>query len=220
MFQKLILKLKSKKGMTLLEVLVASTIAFIVLTGVVSLVVPMTRAIHTNQQLSDAQHMSELVIQKLTKELRYTKNISIDSVTVPVTDPPTNPAMSISSSQACFYSETDLANDVLQFKFKSKTDAALTDAIDVVGTGNYNKALDYKFYFLKAPSSVNSAENGKNSLKVYIQACKKNSNIVVYQTIATIPLLNNASITHVDSSLDTVTDVTGFNTDKRYFIYY
>lgn len=73
----------SKKGFTLVEVLVASAISSIILIGTLTLVLPTMDNIRETSQINDAKMISDQIIQLVAKEIKYADNVLIDIGTAP-----------------------------------------------------------------------------------------------------------------------------------------
>lgn len=77
MFKKVLCKLKNNKGLTLLEVIVASAVSCIILGAAIGVILPTTKNITYNKDIANAKDMSTKIIYELKDRIKYAKAITI-----------------------------------------------------------------------------------------------------------------------------------------------
>lgn len=193
MIRKLNKMFRDKKGMTLIEVVVASAMSCIILTCALGLFLPLNKSITTNKNLSDAKMIAANIIFEIEQSVQYAKTITID-------DAATYP--SGITTKAIYQVKTGAApNEVIQTMYTSTGSTA--DEVDVVGKGFYDK-LDYKVFYSQAIDSTTTPPTKKPALKVQVKVYKKGTSVLVYDITNTIRPLNTSASSIIDNSTSPV----------------
>lgn len=69
----------NKRGFTLIEVIVASTIMFIIIAAALSFFLPMTDNMRKTKYMADARMLSEMVYDGLRAKIQYAESISVET---------------------------------------------------------------------------------------------------------------------------------------------
>lgn len=176
MIKKIRKLLKCKKGLTLLEVIVASTIACIVLMCALGFATPLTKSIITNKNIADAKTVSSSIIFQIQRKVMYAKGAEINEVA----------SYADTTRQAIYQFKN--SDDVIQTMYTPT--GQIADAKDLIGKEFYGKKLDYKVYYSQAEITSGGSTAKKPALNVRIMVYKKGTSVLVYDVTDTVVLLN------------------------------
>lgn len=172
MIARLRLILGCKKGLTLVEVIVASAISSIILVAALGFFLPTTQNMKRIDDLNDAKMVSQMIISGIEKQVKYAVSVTIDeeaALTPPVL------------GNNMLYQQVDATDPTLTMLYFTP-DAGVTTA-PIVEKGFYgNIRCDTTF-------SVSSSGN----LKVEVKAHLKNSTAPIIVTEAIVISYNGKS---------------------------
>lgn len=194
MIKKIRKLLKCKKGLTLLEVIVASTVACIVLMCALGFVTPLINSIVTNKNIADAKTVSSSIIFQIQRKVMYSGGAEIKET----------PSYADTDKQAIYqFKNTD---DVIQTMYTPT--GQIADAKDLIGKEFYGKKLDYKVYYSQAEIVSGGSTVKKPALNVRVMVYKKGTSVLVYDVTDTVVLLNagGGSITDNTANKDPGSD--------------
>lgn len=164
--------LKNKKGMTLIEVVVASAVSCIILCAALGIIIPTTNNITFNKNVANAKDMSTKVIYELKDKLKYAKAITI----VDSTD-------NFGTSHSSTYNFYEEKIDATQ-----RTTLAFSVPGTAVKTGYLADDRKYKNIKLRTTFDVDTTTN---QLLVTVKAYKTSTGSpLLYTTTAKIAPLN------------------------------
>ena len=137
MFNKVKKILYSKKGFTLVEVLVASAVSSIILIGTLTLVLPTMNNIRKTSQINDSKMLSDRVIELISKEVKYS-----DSITIYQGTPPAIPA---TDEKIIYFEPHDPTDTNSVILLKKKNDAGVVT--DLIVPDDFGVSLRSEFLF-------------------------------------------------------------------------
>jgi len=162
--------LKDKRGMTLLEVLVAFTISLIILGAAFALIVPSLKNFSYNSKLADAKNTSALIVSNIQNKVQFAKSVEIKDGTY-------SPS---GTGTGVIYQQADLANpNVIKLMLKSKTS---TTGNDLLSSAFFDE--------LKYDIKYTVATGNTSGLEVKIVVTQIGRTNPIYTTTSTIPILN------------------------------
>ncbi len=182
-------RLWNKKGMTLLEVIVASAVSSIILICALGLFMPLNNSITSNQNIADAKVVSANIIFAIEQKVQYAKSVTI------LKDVPSYPTGL--TNKAIYQKSSGSPNNIIKTMYTST--GADADGVDIIGEGFYGK-LDYKVYYKQAIDTTTTPVTRKPALEVNVKVYKKGTSVLIYDTTNTIRVLN--------ATLNSITDNT------------
>lgn len=169
----------NKKGLTLVEVIVASAVSSILLAGILSIILPTVETVRFNENLAHAKNMSSQLIQQVSNAVQYAKSISIESGTY-------TPSGGSAAAKSAIYQEYDTVDtNLLKTMYIKKGQIT---ANDLLGEGFYDN--------LKFTITYEKAATKADILQMNISVTKKNRSTVVFKTSASIKLYNANVVDH------------------------
>lgn len=159
MFRKI---LKDKRGMTVLEVLVAFTVSLIILGAAFALFVPSLKSFSYNSRLGDAKNTSALIVDKIQEKVQFSKSVEIKNGLV--------------TASKAVYQDTD---GTIMFKASGSSVGN-----DMVPKAFFNDKLVYSVTYT-------TATDIPSGLEVNIVVTEVGKTKPIYSMTSTIPILNN-----------------------------
>lgn len=187
MFNKITKILKSKKGLTMVEMLCAMAISAIILTAVIGVIVPTARTAAYNNKLAIAKSATSNALNYIENELMYATSIKISGGYDPAV---------LGEAIGTYDIDPDPSHDEDICSFKYDDSTATFAPIDIYTNGDDKYLLKYTVHFNRVKDSTGAFVD--NLLSIKFKAYDKNTDEEIYNCESVVETLNPCAIEYAN----------------------